>query len=921
MPQKVSSGNHSPHTLGNQNAHLPKKSAQEKKDIESAILQATEHADWSRKLTSIPGKIKKWLFHSHRKEPVWEVLTSLAKSSSNTYTRKSFRKEKEREKEVAIAVYNLHTDSHLPLDQLNKKDIVNDTVAVSTETLEAMHESMKLDGVSLAYEYLRKGKELPSGYFDKVLYPQLLKEVNASFKWLNDHNGTLEGREATFSKNQKLLKTTIKMLAKEVGLVDEKAFSLELMIELDNKIRKSIVKPIEELEATQNNTRPKHAAASAPVLDPPKRTAYFIRDRSTEHIKKTVSQKRFFSKLKLKEVANRFKRVILRNKRNQILFGIFVIAEVLMSVLFPPAAGITIGVAVGVSLAANFNYLVFWTGGTTVFRKLRILYGLKKIRQYADFDFSSVDPKDDKKRKDLIQWLLYVCKHKNFTAIYNEAGDLEKLKDKIEKMAGKPDLPPQELIKLEEAKALYEKKHQKLKENLFFFDLLKENVAIHQQVLNYRYLKDLQDLWQEKFSGKSEGEIKELLKKVSRDKQLLIRGKQIKTDGDNWVRNIIPSRISRKTSVKKARSTPTPAIEDIKLSNTDKSLSMASSFIQGFLFKQVKNFFFANLGNLIKVMGRNVRFVPGTITLPQITIQGTALFAAFFFLDLFSSHQNSKQNQRRMNEIRTGKKGTTLQLFGTRERTEREEIATMRAVAKNEVEPMVDHLLESIKDMEKIGSDLHDVRKRSQALGKKSFGAMSDEDAAIVILKYSAWQHLIRQQVDGAFMQFKELVLSKVDHWNRHLKRQLVAHGSKTLTISAQPQSETLPFLPQPVRVKNPSMSQPLSADGMLQLKNSDIYYRVIQNSEAGKLIAKYRRCEINERTAIKEMQTQLDDLNLDSLFGWLGHAISDAKDDKEATILRRFQYHVELTKNQRYSKPYDAQHLTDSRRLIPPGR
>ena len=128
-------------------------------------------------------------------------------------------------------------------------------------------------------------------------------------------------------------------------------------------------------------------------------------------------------------------------------------------------------------------------------------------------------------------------------------------------MAGKPDLSPQELIKLEEAKALYEKKHQKLKENLFFFDLLKENVAIHQQVLNYRYLKDLQDLWQEKFSGKSEGEIKELLKKVSRDKQLLIHGKQIKTDGDNWVRDIIPSRISRKTSVKKARSTPPPLLK------------------------------------------------------------------------------------------------------------------------------------------------------------------------------------------------------------------------------------------------------------------------------------------------------------------------------------------------------------------------
>lgn len=879
-PDRIS-GYHSNNQLGvRPSLTEQKKAITGKNDRASAIRQEVDRIEtkhWHNRLSAYCKKKIKRLIHPPPSIKLQELITRLTEKSS------------EKDPQKVIAALKLHAGKGTQLYQLDNgsSSFIDGEIAINTDTVEAIEKSAELNGVEMAYEYIRKGKNLPAGYLKKILFPYLTLQVTEAVKELKANNTQLSRTQFT-AQHPKKYKKLIEQLAVKVSLVDEQSFSFERMLELKKEIRNTIVKSVEEQKSQriknplkQSKTDPDQLHFFSPKLDTPKKTNHFIEKEDSVHIQKITSQERFFSKVHLKDLSNRVKRIFLRNKRNHILIGLAVIVGTIIAAIIPPA-GISIGIAIAVSLATDIGYIIFWTEGTALWRKTRLIRGLKQIRKYADFDYTSLDKQDDKKRKALIKKLLYRCKHKTFTQIYNASAELEKQEERLKEIAKKPQKTLADSIAFEKEKALYQERYRKLKSNLFFFDLLRENIIVSRVILENRYINDLKVLWQEKFARMPAKDRAALFKNVSRDKELIIRGKQIKTKNRNWMNDIIPWL------------PPSPGNSNRSanyvLENTDfKSLEIMKRLTQGFFLNQVKKTLFSNLTNLFKLTGKRLHSVPIKPVPPNVTLEGSLCFVAFFFLEIANSHINNKQNKARMKEIAAGKKGFTRQLFHKRKRTDREEIATLRSNAKEAVEPMVDLLLDSIKDMEKIGEILDNAKIKSKNLGMNKFSAMSDKDGAKCILKHAAMNQELAHEIDGSFNQFYKLVHKKASNWNQQLTHTLIANGKQTISVSTLPRENTHNFISYLKGKKKVHYSQSVISTDIIKRQPSEIFLHRIKNRISGQLIQDFLKGKLLDNQAIRKIHSlpNLDELRVFQI--WINYALAEESYKKHKATLKKF--------------------------------
>ncbi len=839
-----------------------------------------------------------------------------------------------------LAALKLHTGRDIKLHQSEngKLGVTGGKVAISTKTMGAVVKSIKQSGVETAYEYLQKGKKLPEGYLKQLILPHIHEAVSHAIEYektsqLPVIEQQLQGRKQYWKNPEEY----IKELFKKVGIEDESSFTFERMLELKKELRNNIVLSIEEQESAvhENAQKPNDTTANHRLTEP-KKTGHFIEKDDRKHIQKLASGERFFSKLHLKDIGNRIKRTFLRNKRNQIIIFLGLITGVILSAIFPPA-GMAIGIAVAVGLVTDIGYLTFWSTGTALWRRVRLIRGLKQIKKYADVDFTKFDTEDikegdseeikahkkrmralaDKKRKDLAQKLLYRCKHKTFTQIYNAYAELEKQAEKLRKMAEADQKTLADSIAFEKEKSIYRERRKKLKSNLFFFDKLIENIVISRAILENRHIKDLEALWKEKFENMNPVTRQALFKDISRNKKLIIHAHQIKTRDTKWMHRIIPHWMSRFPEAEEQSADDKTAIEDTKISAALKSAGVMKDMAQNFLFGQIKKSIFSNLINAIKITGESSHpTIHITPVFPKVTLDSALCFVAFFFAEMAADHKNANINKKRMAKIAKKEPDYTRQLFGNRLRTGREEIGTLRSLAKEQVEPMVDHLLESIKSMEKIGGILEDAKERSKILNKGQFGAMTDEDAAILILKHAAWQQLLDKEINSAFGLFHGIVQEKASNWDNQLAEILVADSKQPISVPTIFDDQTRRHISSASRTQEALHQQQQTSEALQQL-NSENFLREIRNRASGKLIQKFRKGEISEAKALQEIGVLN---NLDELLAlqfWIDTALKEGSYHQNEDTLKKFHRFVSYIINNKYHSFQHPQYPVGNQRPI----
>lgn len=827
-----------------------------------------------------------------------------------------------------LAALKLHTGRGIKLHQSDngKLGVTDGKVAISTKTMEAVVKSIKQSSIETAYEYLRKGEKLPEGYLQQIILPHIHQTVHQALQYERTSRVAMtrqqvQGRRKYRENPEQYVAT----LLKEAGIEDEKSFTFERMLEFKKQLRNSVVLSVEEQRLV---TRPRaqdpnpiaatNQQATAPQLPQPRKTDHFIEKDDSKHIQKLSSGERFFSKIHLKDIGNRIKRTFLRNKRNQLIIFLGLIAGAILSAIFPPA-GMAIGIAVAVGLVTDIGYLTFWSAGTELWRRVRLIRGLKLIKKHADFDYTNVDKLSDKKRKELTKKLLYRCKHKTFTQIYNAYAELEKQAAKLRKMAESDQKTLTESIAFEKEKALYRERRKKLKSNLFFFDKLIENIVISRAILENRHIKDLEALWNEKFENMNPIKRQALFKDISRNKKLIIHAHQIKTRDPKWMHQIIPHWMSRFRETEVKPTDGSTAIEGTKISTAFKSAGVIKEMAQEFFFKQIKKTIYANLVNVFQIARRSARSVyVAPVVPPKVTLDSGLCFVAFFLAEMAADYKNTKINEKRMVKIAKKEPGYTRQLFGKRLRTGREEIGTLRSLAKKQVEPMVDHLLESIKSMEKIGGILEDAKKRSKMLNKGQFAAMTDEDAAILILKHAAWQQLLDKEISSAFGLFHGIVQEKAANWDNQLTKTLIAKSKQAISVSTISDDQTRKHISPASRTQGATHQQQ-QASGALQQLTSENFLQNIRNRASGKLIQRFRNGEISEAKALQEIGALN---NLDELLAlqfWIDTALKEGCYHQNEDTLKKFHRFVSYIINNKYHSFQPPQYPAGNQRPIDP--
>ncbi len=688
---------------------------------------------------------------------------------------------RERDSQKVLAALKLHAGRAIKLHQSanGRLSYTDSKVAISTETMAAVVKSIKRNPVSVAYEYLRKGEQLPAGYLRQIIVPHMIKTVNRAMRYQSASGLPVSRQQSAgrfhFLQNPQQF---IAGLLERSGMGDEKSISLERMLAFKQLVRNNLVQSVEE-QRRQLNRLPAtdlSPAPDRPSLPKPGNTTHFIEQEDRKHIEKLTCNDHFFAKTRFRDLGNSIKRAVLRNKRNHIVTILCLVAGSIVTAIFPPA-GIAVGIAVAVGLGIDVAYVVFWTVNNALWHRVRLVAGLKKLKKFSEFDYTTFDQTGDKKRKKLIKNLRFRCQHKTFTGIYDAYAELEKQAIKLDQMARDNDNSLASAIALEKEQALYRKRRRELKANIFFFDKLIEQVAISRSVMEGRHRQNLELLWQEKFATMDPATCTRLFSQVASD--VVVAGHQVKTHKPNWLRNTIKYFPGLQSAFAKGGTEITPRDKDhSKLREAGKTLQSLS---KAAIYRSVKQTFFENLIKLRSIIKRKATL---TINEPFSSLPAMSnflVFVAFFFIEMGVARVNSSQNQTRADAIKDRKKSYTRQLFGSRVRTGREEVATLRSQAKDDVEPLVDHLLASMESMEKIGNTLADARQRNAMLGQENFANISNEEAARFIITHCAWQGLLDKQISGAFSQFHDIVFEKARAWHHRLGKSLVANSKRVL--------------------------------------------------------------------------------------------------------------------------------------------
>lgn len=641
--------------------------------------------------------------------------------------------------------------------------------------LSKISEDIELTTTELAYRFLSEDRPLPKGFLERALIPHFIESIVNTYP--------VDRREA---------ENTVRVIMGAQGMTSESRITYERIVEVKNRIRwqyNDVPDPErfnrdypmrEEGLGAYDRANP---AAHPPALARPRFTRYELDSEDKQFIRMVVDNGKGI-KIPRHDLINRIKRLALRKKKEG-LIG-------LMGIAFSTAfTGSGFGIVAAVkNIACYFVYFTAWSGITHGFRWVRALRAMQRAQLSSDFklegnEFDVLTDMDEKKLRTFLRSLRYVCNQETLTRIYNAYAELEKDAERRLDMAaraGKLD----EVIKLEEGRARYLHRRVSLKKAFNLYDRLYSTATADMRRMEREWEEQVDLLWNTKFRGMNEERLHSLFNQAANDSRVTEKTYHLITNKREWLRNVFPQ-LSKKYGVSEPQRNLAlaeyQAIIDQELPGLEggdrgrnllnqqadriaNAAHVARGSVGIYILKQIRDAINTTITHGLKI-GWSAGFTNApklilTPRLPKISIEGLATFGFFFMVDFIFDKINTRINKSRFQAIQANKRQSTG--FGPwrRWRTGREEVATLRKLAKDDLPDFVEKVLKLHKYHKELMKEMRLQKELSDRNPfVKDYEYMNDYEAAVMILRRQKYEFWVKELMAGAVGTLHEHVQKK----------------------------------------------------------------------------------------------------------------------------------------------------------------
>ncbi|KEQ19371.1 hypothetical protein [Endozoicomonas numazuensis] len=653
---------------------------------------------------------------------------------------------------------------------------------ISDQVITEVRKTVSCSTVELTYKYLAEDRALPVGFLRRALIPDLIQGA------MRDFNVDADTAEAMITQ-----------LAQDNGLHLESDITFERILEIKNALRWRFFPeanvPVMKGRNPISPVDPSNPAATPPGLDRPKATRYKLDEADKAHIQNVVD-KGGGIKLKNTDTRNRIKRYFLRNKRDFTLNSFAMVVSAVLTGL------VTGGIGAAVSIFSYVAWCGVWSGGTELIRMTRAVRALQRAEVSADYkldvnDLGVLSEMDDQKFRVFLKSLRYICSHETLTRIFNAYSELEKdAQMRLEMETNKDESHLETVIRLEEGKARYLYRRRSLQDAFKLYKRLYTAAVSDVERMDKEWEPVLDELWNCKFKNMDPVKRESLFSRAANDPRVIGKSYHFKTKQTGWWKKVFPKMtpdlsndgsISSKEAIEELERVLEEEMPDIELTEEERSrfnthanrvasaLILAKNGVRSYMKGWLKGAVKSTMVHGFKVGWHAVEGVPKleiSPYLPRPSVDGLIIFGFFFLADLFVNRYNEKINRERFAHIVGQKEGKSLtwDLYGQRERTGREEMNTMRRLAKDEVEGFVERILK-LHDSHK---EIMEAVRREKQLGEVDptsplFHHMEDEEAAVLILRRQYHHQIISEMMMGAIGQYYESVQAKMGFWDQKM--------------------------------------------------------------------------------------------------------------------------------------------------------
>lgn len=735
-------------------------------------LATTRYEHWHGRLVSLPGAIFSGLRRilisgpsSSKALKIFDGLCQARKDLSDYHIACTMELHK------LCKVRESHRDGESGLE------LAGGSRQVTESTLQNVTQTLKSSPVDLAYKFLTDDRRLPVGFLDRALIPHFVEYCM--------HNFGVKEYEA---------EAVVYGIAQRESLVSDDSVTFERILEMKNGLKAHFSTPVSartKIEPPANIAlNMENPALTPPALDIPKPTHYELDGADKEYIQSVVN-KGTGIKIPKHDLLVRLKRFVLRNKRD---IAMNTLGVVFSAVLTGVSTG---GIAAAVNILYYLGWYAVWSGGTEAIRMAKAVRAMQEAEMASDFklepnELGILSEMDEKKFRMFMKSLRYVCSHETLTRIYHAYGDMEK--DAYNRLGMKEDdTTLDSVIRLEEGKARYLYRRDNLSKSFDAFKRLYQTATSDYDRIGQEWDKHLDTLWENKFSRMPSMVREKLFTKAANDSRVKGRFYHFQTNKSDWLHSIFPKMnevgVYSEEDEEKAyeayqkmidEEMPEEELTEEERSRFNKhadrvasTFAMAKNGIHSYLMGWVNSSFKATVSHAFKVGwhgiigARQVEILPA---LPKPSLDGVVIFAFFFMADVFINRLNTAVNRERFKKIQKKEKAYTG--FGPwrRERTGREEIATMRKLSKDNLPEFVERVFQLQDTHKKLLEELRMQDELSRLdPDSRPFQYMDDYEAAVLVLKHKYHQQMVSEMMTGAIGEYYRNVISKTDFLDEKL--------------------------------------------------------------------------------------------------------------------------------------------------------
>ena len=641
-----------------------------------------------------------------------------------------------------------------------------------TEQLKKVTDSLTLSAPNLCYQFLAEGREPPTNFLQRALLPYFED-------YLTEH----------YHLDQAEAGSALQKLALETGLHKTRDITFERVLELKNRIRWQLGPSVEEVSEPCPESPPpetaqfnyQHPALTPPSLKAPGTVRYYLDKDDKAFVQQVVDQGGFL-KIPRHDLLNRLKRKILRNKTALGLNGLGIALSTAITTIISGPAGAAL------NLFVFLGWLGVSKGVIKIIRLVRVMHKVQAMQTSADFALNPTDMEalkglDEEKFRSFMKCCRYVCSHETLAGIYNCYAELEKDVETSEELSKAPLDSVAAAIRFEESKARFRLRKKNLDISFELFNRLFTGAVGDLRRMEEEWHRDIQGVWENKFRTMPAKERARLFRRAAHDPKIAGKYYHFQTDNTEWLKSIFPQMAAPEEWSEIEQDRVQQRVEEIfgemsgpkKLNSRDKrkfnsysnqvvnAMHLVKKGVTGYILGWGKAALRSTVAHGFKVGWHGVRRAPHlelAPQLPKISVDGLLIFVFFFIADLCASSARSRLNHYRLKQIQSGQKGKTGIML--RERTGREEIATLRQLTKQKLGSFIDTLF-SLHDAHKALMEELDYHKHLNEVDPYSppYSHMDDYEAALLILRRKYYEQIIAGMMTGAIGEFHRQVQSK----------------------------------------------------------------------------------------------------------------------------------------------------------------